>query len=111
MFAVNSIGHAFGSRPFATPDHSRNSLPIALWSLGEGWHNNHHAFPSAAAHGIGWRQPDPGGLVIRVLAGAGLVWNVRSMPDEVVARRRRQPPAPVRAVVAPRGRAGARRNP
>ena len=88
MFAVNSIGHAFGSRPFATPDRSRNSLPIALWSLGEGWHNNHHAFPSAASHGIGWRQPDLSGLVIRLLARAGLVWNVRSMPAAAVTRRR-----------------------
>jgi stearoyl-CoA desaturase (delta-9 desaturase) len=111
MFAVNSIGHAFGSRPFGTSDRSRNSLPIALWSLGEGWHNNHHAFPSAARHGIGWRQPDLSGLVIQALAGAGLVWNVRSMPDEVVERRRQRPPTPVTAAVAVRGRAGARRNP
>jgi stearoyl-CoA desaturase (delta-9 desaturase) len=94
MFAVNSIGHAFGSRPFATSDRSRNNLPIALWSLGEGWHNNHHAFPSAAFHGIGWRQPDLSGLVIRLLARAGLVWNVRSMPAGAVARRRQRAAAP-----------------
>lgn len=112
MFAVNSIGHAFGSRPFATSDRSRNSLPIALWSLGEGWHNNHHAFPSAARHGIGWRQPDLSGLVIRLLAGAGLVWNVRSIPAEVVARRQLRPATSVEtAVVGSRRRPGARRNP
>ena len=58
MFAVNSIGHAFGVAAVRHHDRSRNSLPIALLSLGEGWHNNHHAFPSAAAHGMGWRQPD-----------------------------------------------------
>ena len=99
-FAVNSIGHAFGSRPFATPDRSRNNLPIALWSLGEGWHNNHHAFPSAASHGIGWRQPDAGALLIRTLARAGLVWNVRAVPDEALERRRRRTAAPADAVAA-----------
>lgn len=87
-FAVNSICHAFGSRPFATRDLSRNNLVMALWALGEGWHNNHHAFPSAASHGIGWRQPDLSGLVIRALARAGTVWNVRTVPPEAFERRR-----------------------
>ncbi|MDP9240226.1 MAG: acyl-CoA desaturase [Actinomycetota bacterium] len=87
-FAVNSIGHAFGSRPFATRDRSRNNLLIAIWGLGEGWHNNHHAFPSAASHGIGWRQPDVTAMVIRSLERVGLVWNVRRTPEEAVARRR-----------------------
>jgi stearoyl-CoA desaturase (delta-9 desaturase) len=47
-------------------------LDIALLSLGEGWHNNHHAFPASALHGFGWRQPDPSGLLIRLLARLGL---------------------------------------
>jgi len=95
-FAVNSICHAFGSRPFATMDHSRNNLLIAVWALGEGWHNNHHAFPSAAYHGLGWRQPDLSAALIRVLERAGLVWNVRRAPPEAVDRRRNRRPTPAR---------------
>jgi stearoyl-CoA desaturase (delta-9 desaturase) len=92
-FAVNSICHAFGSRPFITRDRSRNNLVIALWALGEGWHNNHHAFPSAAYHGIGWRQPDLSGFFIRTLNRTGLAWNVRRTPPEAIDRRaRRRPP-------------------
>ena len=64
MFAVNSVCHAFGSQPFATGDESRNNRIVAALAFGEGWHNNHHAFPSAAFHGMG-RQPDVTGLVIR----------------------------------------------
>jgi stearoyl-CoA desaturase (delta-9 desaturase) len=87
-FAVNSICHAFGSRPFSTRDRSRNNLLIAVWSLGEGWHNNHHAFPSAACHGFGWQQPDISAVLIRALERAGLVWNVRRLPREALDRRR-----------------------
>jgi stearoyl-CoA desaturase (Delta-9 desaturase) len=113
-FAVNSIGHAFGSRPFVTADRSRNNLLVALWSLGEGWHNNHHAFPSAAAHGIGWRQPDISALLIRSLAMAGLVWNVRQIPEAVLVRRLRPRTAGRRRgrpVTATGGRTDARRRP
>ena len=88
-FAVNSIGHRFGSRPFATNDESRNNLLVALVSLGEGWHNNHHAFPTSASHGFGWRQPDASGLVIGLLARLGLVWNVKRVPPTRAKRRRR----------------------
>jgi stearoyl-CoA desaturase (delta-9 desaturase) len=90
-FAVNSICHAFGSRPFTTRDQSRNNLVIALWALGEGWHNNHHAFPSAAYHGIGWRQPDLSGALIRTLNRTGLAWNVRRTPPDALDRRTRRP--------------------
>jgi stearoyl-CoA desaturase (delta-9 desaturase) len=95
-FAVNSICHAYGSRPFSTRDQSRNNLLVALWSLGEGWHNNHHAFPSAACHGMGWRQPDLSGVLIRLLARTGLAWNVRTVTADAVGRRRadRLRPAP-----------------
>ena len=70
MFAVNSVCHAFGSQPFATGDESRNNRIVAALAFGEGWHNNHHAFPSMAYHGMG-RQPDVTGLVIRGLERAG----------------------------------------
>jgi stearoyl-CoA desaturase (delta-9 desaturase) len=86
-FAVNSICHTFGSRPFATRDRSTNNLLVGLFALGEGWHNNHHAFPSSAAHGIGWRQPDISSLVIQLLARLRLATNVKQPPPTLPRRR------------------------
>jgi stearoyl-CoA desaturase (Delta-9 desaturase) len=91
MFAVNSVCHSLGSRDFETRDSSRNNLLVSLFSFGEGWHNNHHAFPSMAVHGIGPRQPDPTGLLIRLLDRVGLIWDVRRPASEQVARRRLVP--------------------
>jgi stearoyl-CoA desaturase (Delta-9 desaturase) len=88
-YSVNSIGHSFGSRPFETKDESRNNWFLAILGFGDGWHNNHHAFPSMAFHGMRWRQIDPSGLVIRALAALGLVWNVKTPPAALVERRRR----------------------
>jgi stearoyl-CoA desaturase (Delta-9 desaturase) len=87
MFAVNSICHTFGSQRFATGDESRNNRLIALFAFGEGWHNNHHASPSAAYHGLG-SGPDATGLVIRALERAGLAWDVRRPSPAALARRR-----------------------
>ena len=87
MFAVNSVCHAFGSQEFSTGDESRNNWLVAVLAFGEGCHNNHHAFPSAAYHGMG-RRPDATGLVIRGLERAGLAWDVRRPSDAAVARRR-----------------------
>ena len=88
-FAVNSICHMFGSRRFETRDESRNNGWIGLLALGEGWHNNHHAFPSMAIHGIGWRELDVSGLVLRGLGRLGLVWNLRRPRPEMLKRRMR----------------------
>jgi stearoyl-CoA desaturase (delta-9 desaturase) len=79
----------FGSRPFDTDDESRNNPVIGLLALGEGWHNNHHAFPSMAYHGMTLRQVDLSGLLIRLLARLGLVWNVKAPSALAVERRRR----------------------
>ena len=98
MFAVNSICHAFGSQEFATGDESRNNRLIAVLAFGEGWHNNHHAFPASAYHGMGWRQPDLSGLVIRLLVRCGLAWNVREPSPRLLVRKRR---APVSVSAAP----------
>jgi stearoyl-CoA desaturase (Delta-9 desaturase) len=89
MFAVNSVCHTFGSQAFATGDESRNNRLVAVLAFGEGWHNNHHAFPSAAYHGMG-RGPDATGLVIRALERTGLAWDVRR-PSEAALSRRRAP--------------------
>lgn len=76
-WSVNSICHAFGTRPFATPDASRNNWIVAFISMGEGWHNNHHAFPRSAFHGLRWWQLDVSGYLIRSLEVLGLAWNVQ----------------------------------
>ena len=86
-FAVNSICHMYGSRPHATKDESRNNLLIGLLGFGEGWHNNHHAYPRAARHGSGWRQPDISGLVISALERVGLAWDVRRAPATTIGAR------------------------
>lgn len=77
-WSVNSVCHLWGSRPFNTRDHSRNNPIIGILALGEGWHNNHHAFPSSARHGLRWWQFDASYWFIRTLALLGLAWKVRT---------------------------------
>jgi stearoyl-CoA desaturase (delta-9 desaturase) len=84
IFAVNSVCHTFGKQPFATGDRSRNNWWMALLSFGEGWHNNHHAFPSMASHGMTRGQFDVTGLIIRLLASRRVVWNVQQPAPHVV---------------------------
>ncbi len=81
-YSINSLCHFFGRRRFNTDDHSRNLLWLAPLSFGEAWHNNHHAFPTSAFHGIGRREPDPSGLVIAALERAGLVWDVTRVSSQ-----------------------------
>jgi stearoyl-CoA desaturase (delta-9 desaturase) len=95
-FAVNSLGHTYGSQPFETGDRSRNNWFLALLSFGDGWHNNHHAFPAMASHGMTRRQFDPAGLAIRALARLGLVWNVKGAPAPHATERRLRLASPVR---------------
>lgn len=84
ILAVGSICHMFGGRPFAerTKDYSANNWWIACVSFGDGNQNNHHAFPSSAAHGLRWWQPDMAYLIIRLLEKAGLVWDVKVPPSK-----------------------------
>jgi stearoyl-CoA desaturase (delta-9 desaturase) len=89
MSAINSINHSLGSRPFLTRgDNSRNVAIMALLAWGEGWHNNHHAFPYSAAFGLRRFEFDPGFIFIRLLAAAGLAWDVKLPSEEKIARRR-----------------------
>ena len=86
--AINSFTHRFGSQPFATrDDHSRNLGIVAWLGWGEGWHNNHHAFPYSAAFGLRWYQFDPGFMFIRLLEALGLAWDVKVPTAEKIARR------------------------
>jgi stearoyl-CoA desaturase (delta-9 desaturase) len=88
MSAINSVMHRFGARRFATrDDNSRNLGVIALLAWGEGWHNNHHAFPYSAAFGLLWFELDPGFLLIRLLEALGLAWNVKVPSREKIALR------------------------
>lgn len=81
-FSINSLCHFFGRRSFATSDQSRNLLWLALPTLGEAWHNNHHAFPTSARHGLRWWQLDPSGWLIAALQRLGLVWDVVQITPE-----------------------------
>lgn len=88
-WSINSICHVFGTRPYDSGDHSTNNYPIAVLSLGEGWHNNHHAFPTSARHGLRWWQFDASWCVIRLMKLTGLAWNVRVPSEAALAAKRR----------------------
>ncbi len=76
-FAINSVAHIWGTRPFATADDSRNNLLLALITLGEGWHNNHHHCRSSCRQGVEWWQVDATYLMLRVLAAVGIARDLR----------------------------------
>jgi hypothetical protein len=76
-WSINSVCHLWGQQPYPSNDHSRNNVVFGVLGLGEGWHNNHHAFPTSAQHGLKWWQIDVSYWVIRALALLGLAWNVR----------------------------------
>lgn len=87
-WAVNSVCHTYGGREFITTDASRNNFVIGLLAMGEGWHNNHHAFPRSANHGMHWWQIDPSAYVIGGLEKVGLIKNVvRIAPERLAVRR------------------------
>jgi stearoyl-CoA desaturase (Delta-9 desaturase) len=86
-FSINSLCHFFGRRRFETDDESRNLLWLAPLSFGESWHNNHHAFPTSAEHGLRRWELDPSALLIRALEKVGLVWDVVRVDRERQERR------------------------
>jgi stearoyl-CoA desaturase (delta-9 desaturase) len=89
-FSINSLCHFFGRRTFATGDESRNLAWLAPITMGEAWHNNHHAFPTSARHGLGRWQLDPGAWLISALERSRLAWDVvRITPERQLARRAR----------------------
>ncbi len=86
-FSINSLCHFFGHRDYRTSDHSRNLAWLAVPTLGEAWHNNHHAFPTSARHGLGRWQLDPSAALISLLERCGLAWDVvRITPERRIAR-------------------------
>jgi stearoyl-CoA desaturase (delta-9 desaturase) len=86
-WSVNSVCHTFGRRAFETVDRSRNEWVVGLLAFGEGWHNNHHAFPRSAFHGLRWWQLDFSGYLIWTLERLGLARDVYRIPPALLARR------------------------
>lgn len=76
-WSINSICHVFGSQPYQVKDYSTNNLALAIPTFGESWHNNHHAFPSSAIHGLEWWQVDITGSMIKLCAKLGLASAVK----------------------------------
>ena len=87
-WSVNSICHTFGRREFETPDRSRNQWMIGLLAFGEGWHNNHHAFPRSAVHGLGRWQFDASAWLIDGFERLKLARDVQRVAPEIIERRR-----------------------
>jgi stearoyl-CoA desaturase (delta-9 desaturase) len=85
-WSVNSVCHTFGKREFETKDQSRNEWIVGLLAFGEGWHNNHHAFPRSAFHGLHWWQFDLSGYIIWTLERFGLARDVYRVPSILRAR-------------------------
>ena len=81
-WSINSICHVFGYRRFDVEDKSGNVFWLALPSLGESWHHNHHAFPRSARQGMRWYEVDPSWWIIRTMQKLGLVWNVVTISPE-----------------------------
>jgi stearoyl-CoA desaturase (delta-9 desaturase) len=83
-YTINSLTHVFGKRVYETTDDSRNSFILALITLGEGWHNNHHYYQASTRQGFHWWQLDITYYVLRGLQAVGLIWDIREPPAAVV---------------------------
>ncbi len=90
-WSINSVCHLWGRRPFKSRDLSRNNFLFGVVGLGEGWHNNHHAFPASARHGLRWWELDLSYLVIEALRIVGLAWRVRLPGPRALAAKRLSP--------------------
>jgi stearoyl-CoA desaturase (Delta-9 desaturase) len=83
-FCINSLAHVHGRRRFVTGDDSRNNWLLALLTMGEGWHNNHHACQSSVRQGFRWWEIDPTYYVLRMLAWLGVVWELKTPPEQLL---------------------------
>lgn len=83
---INSLCHVIGNKRFVTGDDSRNNLILALLTLGEGWHNNHHHYPATACQGFMWWEIDITYYVIKLMEKLGIVWDVKKLPKGVLDR-------------------------
>jgi stearoyl-CoA desaturase (delta-9 desaturase) len=82
-FAINSLSHMMGRKRFETGDESKNSFLLAIVTLGEGWHNNHHRYPGSERQGFYWWELDISHYILVGLSKLGLVWNLRTPPQRI----------------------------
>jgi stearoyl-CoA desaturase (delta-9 desaturase) len=83
-FAINSLSHMFGTVRFKTTDASRNNLALAVLTLGEGWHNNHHRYAMSARQGFAWWEIDITYYLLKLLSLVGLIWDMKQLPAPVL---------------------------
>jgi stearoyl-CoA desaturase (Delta-9 desaturase) len=88
-FSINSLAHVHGKQRYLTGDDSRNNWWLAILTMGEGWHNNHHAYQSSTRQGFRWYEWDLTYYVLKALSWIGIVWDLRCPPEDLVANRRR----------------------
>lgn len=89
-FSINSFGHLWGSRRFSTSDASRNNWALAVITMGEGWHNNHHRYPQSERQGFFWWELDLTHQILKIFSSVGLVWDLQSPPKWLLQNRRSQ---------------------
>ena len=88
-FAINSVAHVFGRKRYVTGDDSRNNWMLAVFTMGEGWHNNHHAFQSSVRQGFRWWEWDPTYYLLKALSWTGLIWDLKAPPESVLRNEQR----------------------
>jgi stearoyl-CoA desaturase (delta-9 desaturase) len=88
-FCINSLAHVSGSKRYVTGDDSRNNFLLAVITMGEGWHNNHHAYQSSVRQGFKWWEIDPTYYLLRALSWFGLVWDLKTPPEPVLRNEQR----------------------
>jgi stearoyl-CoA desaturase (delta-9 desaturase) len=88
-FCINSLAHVMGRPRYITGDDSRNNWVLAIFTMGEGWHNNHHAFQSSVRQGFRWWEYDPTFYILKLLSYCGIIWRLKAPPAEVVQNKHR----------------------
>jgi stearoyl-CoA desaturase (delta-9 desaturase) len=88
-FCINSLAHVRGSKRYVTGDDSRNNWLLAILTLGEGWHNNHHAFQSSARQGFKWWEVDVAFYLLKIMSWLGLIWDLKTPPEHVLRNEQR----------------------
>jgi len=88
-FCINSLAHVHGRKRYVTGDDSRNNWLLAIFTMGEGWHNNHHAYQSSVRQGFRWWEYDPTYYILKSLSWLGIVWDLKSPPVQVVRNEQR----------------------
>lgn len=95
-FSINSIMHKFGKPRYETGDESKNSVVLALVTMGEGWHNNHHYYETAARQGFFWWEIDVTYYILRGLAAVGLIWDLKGVPKHILHSKNKKHAAELR---------------